>query len=410
MGQYTRAHSSSTGFGDWGLLQAYVSNTSTKLTIGVRGSVEPLGSTAVGNVFQVYLDLPNRTGVAAGGALPAAYSSAGTSFDAMQGTRMDMQTDYGLALGYSSTGALTAQYVDYTQTGSYGVAGALGTVSASGTASTFYSSAALSRFYGARMAYTAPSPNYLTYNNGQAWEVELDLASLGVTPGQQVRVFVLYGSGDSGYVATDFIPESGTTTNPGYAPNFGLYSGVQAYTYTLTGGTGGTGTYCTTGLGGGSCDIYSVQLPGAGSASTTGNCPGNSSNNYSAYTSGLTVQPGQTYTMGVTTNIAGESISAWADWNQDGVFSSSEYTQLSTNTAAYSAATASVYVPTGAVLGSTRLRVRTRVSGASKHVNGCLHGIWLGRNPATTPFRWAVAWPRPRWAGMALFASGRPFT
>ena len=363
MGQYTRPHSSSTGFGDWGLQQAYITNTSSKLVIGVRGSVEPLnGTIPVGNVIQVYLDLPNRTGVAAGSALPAAYGA--TSFDAMAGTRMDMQTDYGLALGYSSSGALTAQYVDYTQGTGSGVSGSLGAVSPGGTASTFYSSAAQSRFYGARMAYSAPSPNYLSYNNGQAWEVELDLANLGVAPGQQVRVFVLYSSGDSGYASTDFIPESGATTNPGYAPNFGQYAGTQAYTYTLTGGTAGTGSYCTSNLGGGSCDIYSVQLPGATTASAAGSCPGNASNNYSAYNSGLTVQPGQNYAMSVTANITGESISAWADWNQDGVFSSNEYTQLSSYTSAYSPATATVYVPSGAVRGSTRLRVRTRVYGS----------------------------------------------
>ena len=362
MGQYTRTHSSSTGFGDWGLQQAYLSSTSTKLIIGVRGSVEPVsGSTPVGNFMQVYLDLPNRTGVLAGNPLPAAYGS--TSFDAMNGTVMDMQTDYGLALGYNSNGSLSAQYVDYTQGSSTGTSGALGVVYPSGTPSTFLSSAAQSRFYGARMAYTAPSPNLVSYNTGQAWEMELDLASLGVLPGQQVRVFVLYGSGDSGYVSTDFIPESGATINPGFAPNFGQYAGTQAYTYTLPGSSTGTGSYCTTNLGGGSCDIYSVQLPGATSASTAGACPGNASNNYSAYTSGLTVQPGQSYTMGVTTNISGESISAWADWNQDGVFSSSEYTQLSASSTANSAAAASVYVPSGAVRGNTRLRVRTRIAG-----------------------------------------------
>ena len=361
MGQYTRPHSSSTGFADWGLQQAYISSSATKLVIGVRGSVEPVSAaTPVGNFMQIYLDLPNRTGVAAGNPLPAAYGA--TSFDAMNGTIMDMQTDYGLALGYNSGGTLSAQYVDYTQSASTGISGALGTVSPSGTASTFYSSAAQSRFYGARMAYTAPSPNFLSYNTGQAWELELDLASLGVLPGQQVRVFVLYGSGATGYVSTDFIPESGTTTNPGFAPNFNLYGGTQAYTYTLLGGTTGTGNYCTSNLGGGSCDIYSVQLPGATSASTAGTCPGNASNNYSAYTSGLTVQPGQSYTMSVSTNISGESISAWADWNQDGVFSSSEYTQLSSYTTSYSPAAATVYVPNGAVRGNTRLRVRTRVS------------------------------------------------
>lgn len=404
MGQYTRAHSSSTGFGDWGLLQAYVSNTNTKLTIGVRGSLEQLNaSNTTGNVFQVYLDLPNRTGVAAGGSLPPAYGT--TSFDNMTGTRMDMQTDYGLALGYNSNGVLTTQYVDYTQGGSSGVAGTLGSVGTGGTASTFYSSAALSRFYGARMAYTAPSPNYLTYNNGQAWEIELDLASLGIVPGQQVRVFVLYGSGDTGYVSTDFIPEGGVTTNPGYAPDFSLYAGTQAYTYTLAGGT--SGTYCTTNLGGGSCDISSVQLPGATTASTAGSCPGYPSNNYSTYNSGLTVQPGQSYTMGVTANIAGESISAWADWNQDGVFSSSEYTQLSTNTTAYSPAYASVYVPSGAVRGSTRLRVRTRVSSAS---NGSTDACTPFGSGETRDYTIAVGCnlTTPVVAGDGTFCAGQP--
>ena len=109
-GQYTRPHTDNTGFGNWGLLEAYVTSSATKLYIGVRGTVEPNG-----NSFQVLLDLPNANGPQV---LPLINSGKGTSFDNF-GATLDMQADVGVALRASTTlfNTYNIEYVDYAQTG-----------------------------------------------------------------------------------------------------------------------------------------------------------------------------------------------------------------------------------------------------------------------------------------------------
>src|SRR6476661_5163698 len=121
--------------------------------------------------------------------------------------------------------------------------------------------------------------------------------------------------------------------------------------------------YCITNLGGGTCDITQVQLIGTTLSTTASLCPGNTTNNYSSYTGNSTVtgtvNRNSTYTLQVTTNTT-DIMSAWVDWNLNGVFDASEWAQLTTNSTFGSA---NITVPSTAVAGNTRLRIRTRSAG-----------------------------------------------
>lgn len=59
----------------------------------------------------------------------------------------------------------------------------------------------------------------------------------------------------------------------------------------------------------------------------------------------------------------GAIISVWFDWNQDGVFSASEWTQVATNAPAGTTVTVPITIPPSAMSGVTRMRVRTRGTG-----------------------------------------------
>lgn len=107
---------------------------------------------------------------------------------------------------------------------------------------------------------------------------------------------------------------------------------------------------------------------------TFGTINNTTGNTYPA--NGYSYWPGQTTTviLGATENLSvsiggpsssytGAIVSVWFDWNQDGVFSTSEWTQVSTNIAAGASQTISVTVPLTAAVGTTRMRVRSRGSG-----------------------------------------------
>jgi hypothetical protein len=89
-------------------------------------------------------------------------------------------------------------------------------------------------------------------------------------------------------------------------------------------------------------------------------------------TSGYSYFPGQTTTLilGSTepltvtidngSSYPGAIVSVWFDWNQDGIFSASEWTQVSTNIPSGTSATVNITVPTTALPGTTRMRLRSR--------------------------------------------------
>lgn len=80
-------------------------------------------------------------------------------------------------------------------------------------------------------------------------------------------------------------------------------------------------------------------------------------------------QPGTTnLTQGSTENISvtcdgGAIISVWIDFNQNGVFETTEWTQVATASTASVASTVAVTIPGTALLGNTGMRVRSRLTG-----------------------------------------------
>ena len=163
----------------------------------------------------------------------------------------------------------------------------------------------------------------------------------GLTPGQ-----------------TYYIRVAQTSTATAYAFNFDI--SIR---------NSGSG-YCLTGLGGNlNCtgpNITSLVVVGTSLNNTpTDAC---TSNGIEAYTSfpadGLrtaTLRLGQTYQLQATLSGTPADASLWIDYNQNYLFEPSEHTQV--GLAATGLATANFVVPATAVLGATRMRLRTRAAG-----------------------------------------------
>ncbi|MDQ2793073.1 MAG: T9SS type A sorting domain-containing protein [Bacteroidota bacterium] len=247
LGAFTTSHTpvpgGPTGFGNAGLLRMYGANSSTKLYISLAGTIE-IG----GNNFQLYMDLPNKTGVPVGTGLPT-IAGASTVFGtfpsgSIGGTKLDLEADVAIA----TTGRNDVQAAIYTAT--TGVAKSFGdglssVVTSDGVASTIPAASTTgvySLFAGTRVAYKGSamglSDNPGNTNGGGAGsfalEYEFNRASLGLPSGASiVKVFAAYVSGDA-YWSSDIIPETtggskvvGTNTvttgglnNIGFSPDF----------------------------------------------------------------------------------------------------------------------------------------------------------------------------------------------
>ncbi|MBO2010203.1 T9SS type A sorting domain-containing protein [Hymenobacter negativus] len=244
LGAFTTAHVGSAGFGNAGLLRMYGANSPTKLYIALAGTIE-----ASGNNFQLYMDLPNRTGVPVGTALPSIATNAtvfGSFVDnngnphSIGGTKLELEADAAIA----TTGNLDVQAAIYTSTA--GVAKSLGdglsaTATNNGQPSTIppaSTTGVYSLFAGTRVAYLA-SPTDITGNPGNAngggagsyaLEYEFNRTSLGLPSGASiVRVMAAYVSGD-GFWSSDVIPEipGNGNNNLGFNPDFTTLAGNQA--------------------------------------------------------------------------------------------------------------------------------------------------------------------------------------
>ena len=159
------------GFGNAGLLRMYGANSGSKLYVALAGTIE-----VGGNNFQLYMDLPNRTGVPVGTGLPTIAGSTtvfGTfAGGSIGGTKLELEADAAIA----TTGNRDVQAAIYTAT--TGVAKSLGDglstpVTNNGTASTIpaaQTTGVYSLFAGTRVAYLAPiTPSTdITSNPGNA--------------------------------------------------------------------------------------------------------------------------------------------------------------------------------------------------------------------------------------------------
>ncbi|MGI4865186.1 MAG: T9SS type A sorting domain-containing protein [Janthinobacterium lividum] len=233
-----------TGFGNAGLLRMYGANSATKFYIGIAGTIESGGK----NNFQLYMDLPNKSGVPVGTGLPSIAGTA-TAFGtfaggSIGGTKLDLEADLAIAVN-GQADVMAAVYTPTT-----GVAKSLGggaTILTDGTPNQVYGTTAdYAPFANTRLSYKA-SATGLSGNPGNlngggagsyALEYEFDRTALGLPSGASiVKVFTAYVSGDA-FWSSDFIPESagnGTSTgglnNIGFSPDFTsatLFPGLQA--------------------------------------------------------------------------------------------------------------------------------------------------------------------------------------
>lgn len=130
--------------------------------------------------------------------------------------------------------------------------------------------------------------------------------------------------------------------------------------------------YCSTNLGGGGCGagqfINSITITGTGFNSTSSTCT-------NANGSTLTVFPnigslttnlnqGETYPMNVTTD-GNHIISVWIDFDRNGTFDATEWTQICTTSASGVVNTANISIPLTATIGLTGMRIRSRANGNS---------------------------------------------
>jgi len=260
LGKFTTSHipttGGPTGFGNAGLLQMYGANSASKLYIGLAGTIE-----ASKNNFQLYMDLPNKTGVPVGTGLPSIAGSStvfGTfTGGSIGGTKLDLEADAAIA----TTGQGDVQAAIYSNA-TTAVAKSLGggaAITLDGTANPVYDATGVyALFANTRVAYkhatNGISDNPGTANGGgagsYALEYEFDRTALGLPSGASiVKVFAAYVSGDA-YWSSDIIPETtggtqgtgpGTVTtgglnNIGFSPDFTnttLFPGLQAASLNL---------------------------------------------------------------------------------------------------------------------------------------------------------------------------------
>lgn len=250
LGAFTTPHDPGKGFGNAGLLRLYGANGAGKLNVGIAGTIEAGGK----NNFQLYLDLPNKTGVPVGTGLPSIASSA-TAFGtfaggSIGGTKLELEADAAIALN----GQGDVQAAIYTSA-TTAVAKSLGggaAILTDGTPNQVYDATGdYALFANTRLAYKA-SATGLSGNPGStngggagsyALEYEFDRTALGLPSGASiVKLFTAYVSGDA-FWSSDIIPETagnGTTTggnnNIGFSPDFTdqtKFPGTQAASLNL---------------------------------------------------------------------------------------------------------------------------------------------------------------------------------
>jgi len=127
--------------------------------------------------------------------------------------------------------------------------------------------------------------------------------------------------------------------------------------------------YCTSSLGGTSFDISSVSFTGTTLNNTTSGTTATSDGSYyTAFSKSgsttATLYQGRTYTLSVISSNT-DIISVWIDYNQNGSFESTEWTQVATSSSAGSPSSISITIPVSATLGETAMRIRTRNAGNS---------------------------------------------
>ncbi|MES2286170.1 MAG: GEVED domain-containing protein [Bacteroidota bacterium] len=219
---------------------------------------------------------------------------------------------------------------------------------------------------GTPTAGTASAPT------GACSGVSFDLVLTGFTPNVSGLTFQWQSSTTSGGTYTN-IPLATTTT-------FATTQTATMYYKCMVSCSGGTAVasnivtvtlnaasacYCVP-LSGGSACITNVTF---GALNRTSAACENSPTYYTAVpvgTATATVNQSTTSPISVTNGSTGAAIiSVWIDYNQNGTFEASEWTQVATNALASATSTVNIVVPGSATLGQTGMRVRSRSVGSS---------------------------------------------
>ena len=141
--------------------------------------------------------------------------------------------------------------------------------------------------------------------------------------------------------------------------------------------------YCKTYLSGGGFDLSAVSITGSSLNFTGSGSYGTTSDGSYYYevspTAGntCTLEPGKTYTLSVTTT-SGDIVSVWFDFNQNGTFEATEWTQVSTSTTAGTPSSCSFTVPATAITGQTGMRIRSRGYGNTNGANDACSSFGSG--------------------------------
>lgn len=239
IGTYTGPHAKATE----GLQALYVATTATKMYVGVV-----CYETSAFPTFGVYLNTPGATGIPVGTALPGSSEST-DSFQNMP--KMDFEVDYairvtpeaitgsnGYVAGHNYTVA-ASQRTDLYQGAAQKSGTNAGQVLNSSTAAT-----TLAPFRNARFTYLSTPNSSLAAATatGAGFEFELDLATLGLTAGNDIQLFAAYmldGGSAGGNFTGETIPmiTGRTSTTPlGSNADFTAQAGNQYATYRI--GTG----------------------------------------------------------------------------------------------------------------------------------------------------------------------------
>lgn len=123
-------------------------------------------------------------------------------------------------------------------------------------------------------------------------------------------------------------------------------------------------------------NINTVSIANTSINNANTGCNGSlTSNAYSVFpvsaSTSDTLLQGYTYPISVTTT-ANRIIACWIDYNQNGTFENSEYSSIAAASIANVASTANITIPTNALLGNTRMRIRSRnVTGTITAADAC---------------------------------------
>lgn len=128
--------------------------------------------------------------------------------------------------------------------------------------------------------------------------------------------------------------------------------------------------YCSTALGGGNCAagnlINAVTISGTGFNSTSATCTNTGDGSYTAFPNigSLTanLNQGETYPINVTTD-GSHIVSVWIDFDRNGTYDATEWSQVCLTSATGVANTVSVAIPLTSTIGLTGMRVRSRGAG-----------------------------------------------